>query len=1559
MDLEDNIPSRRIHSVELKIRKRGNRGGLPSSSAAPLRYLRRLPFAVALGLVCCLIALLPLVPEYSRPPSTLGHASGEKAQARNDVSSALPAEYSRQPTAAPSQLPPAPIPVEPDLLRASLEHPTQTLHFIVYLDEPSLPAESGGKNSPTSAQEQLALRQSVITQLQDQATRSQAGLLSFLAQEQRKGSVQKVTSLWIANAVAVAGQASLVPSIATRPEVRLVRADHHHQLENHWQGPSTSQKEPANNTIGASFSETDVEWNISRIRADQVWRTLGITGTGVVVASMDTGVDWQHPALLHRYRGFRDKGLAVHAGNWKDFTVQGYLYPGDGNGHGTHTTGTMVGEGGIGVAPGAQWIAAKAFDSQGNTYDSWLHAAFQWLLAPEGNPSLAPDIVNASWSSEVTGDATFRPDIQALRAAQIMPVFAAGNYGPAEGSIGSPASLPEALAVAALDSQEDVATFSGRGPSPFGFQKPEIAAPGVKVRSALTGGRYGTGNGTSMAAPHIAGTAALLRSANPLISIGEIEHVLTTTTVPLGSSLPNNATGWGRVDALQAVVRVIGATSLEGQIYQAGTRQPLSFAQVHVISPYNPQTQSEKSFEVAANPDGSYIVYLLPGTYQVVVTAFGFQPATAVEIRLRSGDHLHQDFAVSRTPGGILAGKIRDAATTLPLSATLTVLDTPLVITTTVSSNTNDQSPENGSYQIPLPAGNYTVEVTTPAHRIIQQQISVLLNQTSIADFALPAAPHLLLVDTGAWYYGSQASYFLNALHTLRYPVDTLAMKHLDQIPRPADLLPYDIVLWSAPQDSPGIIGAAETISTYLKSGGRLLLTGQDIAFWDGGGSNVYFYPYLRDLLYTAFRVDATPSREVKGLPTTPFSDVLATINGIDSANDQTAPDVIAPTNPEHAIPMLVYTGPTPDDPDLGNKNPQLTNAGLQVDQCLPYKAHVWGFGLEGISDKSTQATILGRALDDLQSTAPQFDFRLAPIPKKSVPQEEPETLIALPGETITLTLRLRNIGTSTDQYQLSISSDWPASLYDKDFHQPLDSNITLASCSQQDIGIQIRIPPDAAADISRTLMLGIISHGQPGPTHNQQYQVTVKTPAPVLVVDDDRFIDVQDAYYRTLTDLGIHYDKWQIGWNPGQAQGSPSLTNLAKHKTIIWFTGYDWNNTLSTEEERSLAKFLNNGGRLFFSSQDYLYTNRLNDFGQTYLGVVTYTEGLSSTAISGIPGNQISQRMGPFPLNLPYRNWSDTLVAEAGAIPIFTGQLGQVNSIANDQPTGGASVFFAFPFEGLDEQAGQKVMYNVLGWLQDLGESTWEASTDVAGTGEHVRYKVTLRNRSTKDLTGVRVQTTLPDSLQFITGTATVGWHWDAESRVLRWEGTVPAQQQVILPYESEVMPAEYTQPASSGSRLAQSLVIDDRQGMPISRTVNLRLNAPDLRSSSMRAAPTIARSGDVLTYTLVLRNQGRQDTLAARLVIPVPGETQLITSSVNIVAGLVSIGPGQVITWTGPIRVGKEVTLTYQTVISSQVQGITLQAQAQLDDRVGEVTSLTSITEVLKRIFLPLVKR
>ncbi|MEA3341983.1 MAG: S8 family serine peptidase, partial [Chloroflexota bacterium] len=490
-------------------------------------------------------------------------------------------------------------PVEPELLRALLEAgPGDSFRVILRLrGQTNLRAAAGGALNATESRARL------VSALQATANRSQALLRPYLEGARAAGRVQSYTSFWIVNGIAVHADRDIVWALAERPEVSTIYLDHYRQ----WIVTKPLDQQISNQQIPNS-----PEWGIARIRADEVWASLNISGTGVVVAGMDTGVDWFHPALRANYRGYNPHGPANHAYSWYDATGDGALYPVDGHGHGSHTLGTIVGQEGIGVAPGARWVGVKVLNSQGYGYDSWIHAGFQWLLAPGGDPAQAPDVVNNSWGNKNGGLTTFQPDLQALRAAGIAAVFANGNEGPGGGTVGSPASLPEAFAVGATDSDDEVASFSSRGPSPWGEIRPHVAAPGVNVRSCLPGGAYGSMNGTSMAAPHVAGIAALLRSVSPTLSITRTLFLITSTVVPLGDPVPNNDTGWGRVDAFGAVVALAQSGLITGTVTQAGGGDAIAGATV-AAAPHG----GGSGGTTATDAGGRYLLALAPAIYDV------------------------------------------------------------------------------------------------------------------------------------------------------------------------------------------------------------------------------------------------------------------------------------------------------------------------------------------------------------------------------------------------------------------------------------------------------------------------------------------------------------------------------------------------------------------------------------------------------------------------------------------------------------------------------------------------------------------------------------------------------------------------------------------------------------------------------------------------------------------------------------------------------------------------------------------------------------------------------
>ncbi|WP_053217671.1 S8 family serine peptidase [Virgibacillus senegalensis] len=434
-------------------------------------------------------------------------------------------------------------------------------------------------SSLTASQIKRIKTSAVVTELKSTALESQQSLQTYLNRAEQEGEVSSFHSYYIVNAMAVTSNEKVMKEIAAMPEVEKV-------LPNRVRKLAPAAQEAVKEMKRAK--ETDaVEWNISRIGAPEVWEEMGIDGSGVVIANIDTGVQWDHPALQHQYRGFdaSNPDQTDHELNWFDATA-GQETPYDDQGHGTHTMGTMVGvdEGGtnqIGVAPGAKWMAVKAFTAAGGT-DADLLEAGEWILAPvdsdgTSHPEAAPDIVNNSWGGGPGLDEWYRPMVQNWISAGIVPVFSAGNDGPGDGTIAAPANYPEVIAVAATDSNDGLASFSSRGPSPYdGEIKPDIAAPGVNIRSSVPGSNYESGwNGTSMAAPGVAATAALLLQADSSLSVGDVREILQetadTTTSDQYPEDPNEGFGNGIVNAFNAVSAVVsGVGEITGNVYKDG-----------------------------------------------------------------------------------------------------------------------------------------------------------------------------------------------------------------------------------------------------------------------------------------------------------------------------------------------------------------------------------------------------------------------------------------------------------------------------------------------------------------------------------------------------------------------------------------------------------------------------------------------------------------------------------------------------------------------------------------------------------------------------------------------------------------------------------------------------------------------------------------------------------------------------------------------------------------------------------------------------------------------------
>ena len=392
--------------------------------------------------------------------------------------------------------------------------------------------------------------------------------------------------------------------------------------------------------------KVDLEDSVPQIHAPQAW-AAGYNGAGATVAVLDTGYDPTHPDL---------KGRVVASANFTtDETVT------DRNGHGTHVASTVGGTGAAsggkrkGVAPGADLMIGKVLADGGYGEDSWVLAGMTWAV------DHGADVVSMSLGGGEPDDGT-NPLSRAVNelsaSSDTLFVIAAGNAGTAGAStIAAPGSADAALTVGAVDVHDTLAPFSSRGPRlRDGALKPEVVAPGVDVTAARAAGTelgpvvdelYTTISGTSMATPHVAGVAAMLKQEHPTWDGDQLKAVIANSTVPVADATGFEV-GTGRVDALAAVRQdVLGPAtlSLGSYAWPYSDLEPTTTALTYTNTAATPvtlslaltgedggaertgsMTLSATTVTVPAHATSSVPVTLDPtvagpGTYSAVVTA--------------------------------------------------------------------------------------------------------------------------------------------------------------------------------------------------------------------------------------------------------------------------------------------------------------------------------------------------------------------------------------------------------------------------------------------------------------------------------------------------------------------------------------------------------------------------------------------------------------------------------------------------------------------------------------------------------------------------------------------------------------------------------------------------------------------------------------------------------------------------------------------------------------------------------------------------------------------------
>ncbi len=465
----------------------------------------------------------------------------------------------------------------------------------------------------------------------------------------------------------------------------------------------------------------------AQIRADSLRARLGLSGEGIVVSIIDTGVDYGHPAL----GGCFGPGCRVIGGY--DF-VNGDADPMDDHGHGTHVAGIVGGNGAglTGVAPAVRFLAYKVLGASGGGAQSDVIAGIDRSLDPDGNPLTddAADVINLSLGGSGDADGPLAQAVDEAVAAGVVCVVAAGNSG-GYLTIGSPGCARQAITVGAVTSLDQIASFSSRGPAaPDDAIKPDVVAPGVGIVSTWPGGGSRALSGTSMATPHVAGVAALLRQLHPGWSPAAIKSALMNSAVDLGADPFQQ--GAGRIDALAAGTSGVSIQPASLSFGLSPTTSPLWSATGTVTLRNDAAAARVVTLSTASNlPPGSTVqvspasVALAPGEARSVTVTLSLDHAPVVlnaphaysgAVRASvDGRMLRVPFAVLRTPQLVL--RLDDAGL--------------VIVHDRASFQTSLFASGPGSVRLFVPAGTYDVIAALGAqYRVVREGIVVADSQT-------------------------------------------------------------------------------------------------------------------------------------------------------------------------------------------------------------------------------------------------------------------------------------------------------------------------------------------------------------------------------------------------------------------------------------------------------------------------------------------------------------------------------------------------------------------------------------------------------------------------------------------------------------------------------------------------------------------------------------------------------------------------------------------------------------------------------------------------------------
>lgn len=668
-------------------------------------------------------------------------------------------------------------------------------------------------------------------------------------------------------------------------------------------------------------SDTDFNWGLTDLGIKKLW-DKGLTGKGIKVGLLDTGVDADHPAL----KGKVDKFVMFEMDGTKVDSK-----PFDNVGHGTHCAGIIAGsdpkkKNGPGVAPDVKLIVGSVLPNGSGMFAQVL-GGMEWILDPDGNPKTddAPDIVSMSLGGVPDAEMTVVAD--AFQRQGVCLVASIGNDGP--GSVGSPGSIPSVYSVGSYDVNRKIAYSSSGAVVDWDMDpyhdltvtKPDIAAPGVSIYSCYPGGDYVKMSGTSMACPHVAGCAALLLQAKPDLSSVDVGYVLSKTADDLGMKGWDSRWGNGAININKAIEYLPGLATVNVNL-SSKIDQPA------IININDKVVRTDKST----------VFHVDPGTVSVEISSFGCAPVSK-KLSLKANTSETIDFDTTKLPTitykGTLVGEDGQEA-----QGTITVSGAPKVY----------QTDEVGDFEIELPKTQLNVQFWAIGFKPVQKTLDMNTNPDKI----IKLKPTKTLVATTQ--LTTPSSSILRRFDKFVYKtLDELKFDYCPVNPRSfkitySMLKKFDKVYWFGGEASLKL-NDANALHKYLVNGGKLVMSGRNLLYYEA-------YRREHNFIQYHFQVrpfpDDTYTTTSVGLKGDTIGDGMAlSLSGGDGAANQIGYDTFSVPQPaKNIIPFMSVL--TPSDKGFGDYG----YTGVRIINPT-YLGVFLSFGVEGVGNKSARLDLL------------------------------------------------------------------------------------------------------------------------------------------------------------------------------------------------------------------------------------------------------------------------------------------------------------------------------------------------------------------------------------------------------------------------------------------------------------------------------------------------------------------------------------------------------------------------------------------------------------------------